>query len=176
MPLRCRRAPCSRRSPSENPVPVPTSFFRSETAEMIREEGLQRGLARAEVRGWAECVLRVLVFRRFEVGDAVRERVVTCRDLDTLDRWFDRAYAPEVTRAEDIFAGTPVAPSVSVEARAFRLAEGQARGVIALLDSRGVEIGDLARERITACTDPATLDRWFNRAHTVPRAEDLFSG
>jgi len=143
---------------------------------MIREEGLQRGLARAEVRGWAECVLRVLVFRRFEVGDAVRERVVTCRDLDTLDRWFDRAYAPEVTRAEDIFAGTPVAPSVSVEARAFRLAEGQARGVIALLDSRGVEIGDLARERITACTDPATLDRWFNRAHTVPRAEDLFSG
>jgi len=155
---------------------------------MIREEGVQRGRARAEVRGWAECVLRALQLRRFEVTDVVRARIGACRDLDTLDRWFDRAYAPEVTRAEDIFTEARVEPAQASprpalfhnlafrpDVPASQRTEGRARGVIALLDFRGVQISDTVRERITTCTDPATTDRWFDRAHTVSQAEDLFA-
>jgi hypothetical protein len=74
-------------------------FYRSETAEMIREEWLQQGRARRE----AELILRAMTVRGIEFDDAVRDKVLGCADLDSLDRWFDRART--VTRAEDIFAG-----------------------------------------------------------------------
>jgi hypothetical protein len=73
---------------------VHTSFFKSESAELLRNEG------RAE--GEAEFILRALTRRGIEVSDAVRDRVTACSDLATLARWFDRALTATV--AEDIFA------------------------------------------------------------------------
>jgi len=74
---------------------IPTSYFRSETAEKVRVEG--------EVRGEAKLIIRALTNRGIEVTDAVRERITTCTDLDILDHWVDRAYDHSVVHAEEIF-------------------------------------------------------------------------
>ncbi|MGW5605151.1 hypothetical protein ACWEWI_03450 [Streptomyces sp. NPDC003753] len=53
-------------------------------------------------------------------------------------------------------------------------AKGQAKGVLRVLEVRGLPVSDAVRERITTCTDLARLDDWLDRACTVERAEDLF--
>jgi len=55
------------------------------------ERGLARGLERGQLRARAEDVLRILAARGIEVGEEPRRRILTCRDLATLDRWFDRS-------------------------------------------------------------------------------------
>ncbi|HEY0094002.1 MAG TPA: transposase, partial [Archangium sp.] len=42
--------------------------------------------------------------------------------------------------------------------------QGRAESVLRILTSRGVQVDDEARQRILACTDVSTLDRWFDRA------------
>jgi hypothetical protein len=74
---------------------VHTSFFKSQSSQLIRAEG--------GVRREAELILRALTIRGIEVIDAVSDRVTACTDRDTLDRWLDRAYDHSVVRAEDIF-------------------------------------------------------------------------
>jgi hypothetical protein len=64
----------------------------------IKAEDLAEGRAEGE----AMAILRKLERSGLAVSEAVRERVTGCTDLDTLDRWFDRAY--EVSDAEDLFA------------------------------------------------------------------------
>ncbi|MBY8881917.1 hypothetical protein K7862_30425 [Streptomyces sp. PLK6-54] len=73
---------------------IPTSFFRSVTAEKVREEG--------RVQSRAEDTITVLQLRGIEVSDEVRERVESCKDSDLVRLWFNRAIT--VDRAEDIFA------------------------------------------------------------------------
>jgi hypothetical protein len=51
------------------------------------EELIEQGVA----KGRAEYVLRVLAARGVHVGDEARQRILTCTDVATLDRWFDRA-------------------------------------------------------------------------------------
>ncbi|EPX61231.1 hypothetical protein D187_001014 [Cystobacter fuscus DSM 2262] len=51
------------------------------------EELIEQGVA----KGRAEYVLRVLAARGVHVGDEARQRILTCMDMATLDRWFDRA-------------------------------------------------------------------------------------
>ncbi|MFF8913441.1 hypothetical protein ACF08M_08975 [Streptomyces sp. NPDC015032] len=72
---------------------VDLSFFRSETSERLRSEG------RAE--GRAEDILRILSKRGVAVSEQVRERIVSCADLDVLSDWLDRSLTAEV--AEDLF-------------------------------------------------------------------------
>ncbi len=72
--------------------------YRSYGDELI-EQGLQKGLERGReegqqqglTRGRAEDVLRILNARSVQVDEAARQRILTCTDLATLDRWFDRA-------------------------------------------------------------------------------------
>jgi len=52
--------------------------------------------------------------------------------------------------------------------------EGMAASVVALLEGRGVEVTDQARERILKCRDVATLRRWLIRSAEVMVAEDVF--
>ncbi len=61
-------------------------LMRSHGEELI-ERGMRRGLA----RGRAEDVLRILAARGVPVADEARQRILTCKDMATLDRWFDRA-------------------------------------------------------------------------------------
>ena len=73
-------------------------LMRSYGEELI-EEGLQRGLAKGREeglqqglsRGRAEDILRILTVRGVQVDEASRQRILSCMDLDTLDRWFDRS-------------------------------------------------------------------------------------
>lgn len=51
------------------------------------EDLIEQGVA----KGRAEDVLRVLAARGVHVGDEARQRILTCTDVTTLDRWFDRA-------------------------------------------------------------------------------------
>jgi hypothetical protein len=51
--------------------------------EELMDEGLRRGRA--------EYILRTLSARGVQVDDAARQRILTCTDVATLDRWFDRA-------------------------------------------------------------------------------------
>ncbi|KFA90785.1 Rpn family recombination-promoting nuclease/putative transposase [Archangium violaceum] len=64
-------------------------------AEEMIERGVQKGLARGRqegrVEGRAEYVLRTLTSRGVRVDEAARQRILTCTDMATLDRWFDRA-------------------------------------------------------------------------------------
>ncbi|MFJ8111213.1 hypothetical protein [Streptomyces sp. NPDC096132] len=53
-------------------------------------------------------------------------------------------------------------------------ARGEARGILRVLEVRGLEISDEVREHITACADLDNLNDWLERAGTVSRAEDLF--
>ncbi|WP_247746324.1 hypothetical protein [Streptomyces oryzae] len=53
----------------------------------------------------ARSVLRLLEMRGITVSESQRARVTGCADLDTLDRWFERAFS--ATEAEQIFAEEP---------------------------------------------------------------------
>lgn len=52
-----------------------------------REEGLAQGLIRARADG----ILRILAARGVQVDEEARQRILTCTDMATLDRWFDKS-------------------------------------------------------------------------------------
>ncbi|WP_166356372.1 hypothetical protein [Phytoactinopolyspora limicola] len=52
--------------------------------------------------------------------------------------------------------------------------EGEARCVLRVLESRGIEVPGDARERIMSGADEATLALWLDRALTAETVEDLF--
>jgi hypothetical protein len=53
-------------------------------------------------------------------------------------------------------------------------AEGEAKGILSVLEVRGIPVTDSVRERIISCTDLDRMDTWLERSRTVERAEDLF--
>ncbi|KAF4410466.1 hypothetical protein CRI70_15410 [Streptomyces sp. Ru87] len=69
--------------------------------------------------------------------------------------------------------------AVVAEALAELLPEGRERSrtevVLFVLERRGVELSDAARERITGCEDPWLPVRWLRRALTATSTEDVFT-
>lgn len=61
------------------------------------------------------------------------------------------------------------------EGKAEGRAEEAARMVLLLLETRGLDITDDARARITTCTDLDQLETWATRAITAQTFDDLFS-
>lgn len=65
--------------------------------DAARNEGEAQGVA----RGRAEDILKILELRGVPVGEAQRQEILRCRDLERLDRWFGQALvavsASEVT-------------------------------------------------------------------------------
>ncbi|MGH3209384.1 MAG: hypothetical protein ACRDNO_16650 [Trebonia sp.] len=59
------------------------------------------------------------------------------------------------------------------------IAEGEAKGkaeaVLRLLDIRGLAPSQEQRQRVAASTNPAQLDRWFDRAITASTAAEVFA-
>ena len=55
------------------------------------QQGLHQGLQQGLTRGRAEDVVRILTARGVQVDEAARQRILSCSDVATLDRWFDRA-------------------------------------------------------------------------------------
>jgi predicted transposase YdaD len=62
-----------------------------ELIERGMRRGLKQGLAQGRAEGRAEDVLRILTARGVHVADEARQRILSCTDIATLDRWFDRA-------------------------------------------------------------------------------------
>jgi len=63
-------------------------------AEEMIERGVQKGLAKGREEGLVRMrghILQLLTARGVHVDEAARQHILTCSDLDTLDRWFDRA-------------------------------------------------------------------------------------
>ncbi|MFY0575945.1 Rpn family recombination-promoting nuclease/putative transposase [Cystobacter fuscus] len=60
-------------------------------AEEMIERGVQKGLHQGLTQGRAEYILRILTARGVQVSEAARQHILTCTDLATLDRWFDRS-------------------------------------------------------------------------------------
>lgn len=77
------------------------SFFTSPISEEIRAEGRAKGLAEGLADGKAEDTLLLLDGRGVHVSEADRNRITSCRDLDTLNRWFTRAIT--ATSASEVF-------------------------------------------------------------------------
>ncbi|HEX8823716.1 MAG TPA: transposase, partial [Archangium sp.] len=86
------------------------ALMRSYGEELI-EQGRQQGLARGReegreeglTRGRAEDILRILTARGVDVGEEARQRILTCTDVATLDRWFDRSLT--ATTLSDVLDG-----------------------------------------------------------------------
>ncbi len=55
------------------------------------DQGRAEGLAEGRAKGRAEAVLELLAVRGVRVDHEARERILSCTDLDTLGRWFERA-------------------------------------------------------------------------------------
>jgi hypothetical protein len=62
--------------------------------------GEARGEAKGECKGRAAALLKLLAARGVDVDDSARERIATCRDVATLDLWFERALV--ATRLADV--------------------------------------------------------------------------
>jgi flagellar biosynthesis/type III secretory pathway protein FliH len=54
------------------------------------------------------------------------------------------------------------------------LQQGEVAALLEVLDARGLEVDDAARQRITACTDLAQLKLWLRKAVTVRSTQELF--
>lgn len=55
-------------------------------------------------------------------------------------------------------------------------AQGRAEGILRILAARGVQVDEPTRQRILACTDLPTLDRWFDCALNATRLSDVLDG
>ncbi|KFA91647.1 Rpn family recombination-promoting nuclease/putative transposase [Archangium violaceum] len=68
-------------------------------AEDMMERGVQKGLVMGRQEGRQEgraeglsgALVRILTSRGVHVDEAARQRILTCTDMATLERWFDRA-------------------------------------------------------------------------------------
>jgi hypothetical protein len=76
--------------------------YRSEFARKYFAEGEAQGEARGEARGEAKSVLTVLDARGVAVPTEIRDRILSCDDLDQLQKWLRTAL--EVNRATDLLA------------------------------------------------------------------------
>ncbi|MEU1491490.1 hypothetical protein ABZ456_14685 [Streptomyces sp. NPDC005776] len=85
-----------------NLVAVDLSFYKSFMAEEIRDEGRAEGRTEGRAEAIAQGILLFLAQAGVDVSDEARERITTCGDLDTLNRWLLRA--PTARSAEDVFA------------------------------------------------------------------------
>lgn len=61
------------------------------------------------------------------------------------------------------------------QGRAEGRAEGEAKAVLAVLKSRGIEVPEKARKRISGCTDLDQLGGWLDRVATVKSVDELFT-
>ncbi|MFK4065842.1 hypothetical protein [Streptomyces sp. NPDC029674] len=56
------------------------------------------------------------------------------------------------------------------------VARGEAKAILRVLEVRGVDIPEDARERVSACTDFDTLNRWLDRSVHAESIDELFAG
>ena len=70
-------------------------------AEQLRAEGRTEGRTEGRAEGTAKSVLMIMGARGLHVGDAARQRIEACSDVEMLEHWLVRAAT--AASAEDIF-------------------------------------------------------------------------
>ncbi len=75
-------------------------------------------------------------------------------------------------QAQKFFSETQRQSFANGEARGE--AKGKAQSILRVLERRSIAISLDQRERVLACSDIATLDRWLDAAVTAPSTEELF--
>jgi len=53
--------------------------------------------------------------------------------------------------------------------------EGEQEALLEVLDARGLQVDDSARQRIMACTDLSQLKSWLRKAVTAASVQELFA-
>ncbi|GHJ34943.1 hypothetical protein [Streptomyces sp. TS71-3] len=94
------------------------------------------------------------------------------RNLMAIDLSFFRSETSQKLRAEGRTEGRTEGLT---EGRAEGHAERGAKDLLLVFQTRGIDVDDTTRQRITDCTDPDLLSIWLQRAITVSRAADVFS-
>ncbi|MBX6385826.1 MAG: hypothetical protein IRZ07_23115 [Microbispora sp.] len=61
------------------------------------------------------------------------------------------------------------------EGRAEGLAEGEAKAVILILEARGLQISDHARDWIQRCRITSQLETWIRKAAVITSTDELFT-
>jgi hypothetical protein len=69
--------------------------YQSDFAKKYFGAGLAEGEARGEAKGKAEGLLTILSVRGIAVPDDIRERTLSCQDLEQLDAWLRKAATAE---------------------------------------------------------------------------------
>lgn len=75
--------------------------FLSESQRVAFAEVEAKGEAKGKAEGMAKAVLKILAKRGIATAESERQRILDCTELDTLDRWLDRALS--VTTAKALF-------------------------------------------------------------------------
>ncbi len=65
------------------------------------DEGHEQGVAEGRAEGKARTLLKILAHHRVTLTEAEQERILSCRDLDQLEHWLDRALV--ASSAEELF-------------------------------------------------------------------------
>jgi hypothetical protein len=152
--------------------------------------------ARTAAKNLALAVLSALAHSRSADCDAIMEGIVAAlqmtRDSDpeTADYFFDfleisLGNSPAGKKLKEIMSFVSYFPGRGTvretaylegreEGTAVGRAEGEVKGILAVLEVRGIPVSPGVRERIAGCTDLERLDAWLERSRTVERAEDLF--
>ncbi|MEU6505380.1 hypothetical protein [Streptomyces sp. NPDC046942] len=104
------------------------------------------------------------------------------RDKDTAEifieltqQGLDRSPAADLWRSLVAVDLSFFKSSLAEELRDEGRAKAKVEAVLRLLDRRGVEIPDEARERVTSCDDLDLLNAWFDRAITATSASEVFT-
>lgn len=74
---------------------------RAAALQQLVKGALAEGKAEGEAHGRIVALLEVLAARRIDVPDALRERIMTCTDLDELALWIRRSVT--ATTVKDLF-------------------------------------------------------------------------
>lgn len=82
-----------------------------------------------------------------------------------------RGYLEALMKTETYAYQSGYARSLLAQGRA----EAKAADVLMVLDTRGMDVTDEARTRITECSDLDQLDLWLRRAVTAGSVADLFN-
>ncbi|WP_241826980.1 hypothetical protein [Streptomyces graminilatus] len=138
-------------------------------------------------------VLSALAHARSSDGDAILEAIGTVlqelrqTDPDTAEYFFDflevtLGKTPAGKKWKDIMSFVSYFPgrgtvreTAYFEGQAKGKAEGEAKGILLVLEVRGIAVPADVHERITTCADLDRIDTWLERSRTVVRAEDLFA-
>ena len=85
-----------------------------------------------------------------------------------------RVLADDTVAAALLARGNAVITAAVEAARRLGLARGTQEALLRLLARRGLALDATQRERVMACDDLATLERWFDRAVEATSVEQVF--